>query len=156
MRVIGWAIAGCILVGTILLQRWFRKIEGRRRRRMLAGRPPISPEEIYETSAACCDLRRADFLKAWNAIAKILQVDPGVMRPSDPLADLDVGGKSSLKAFIFHDLYLLEQHLLARCNRLQDWREMGNLTDVMSMVRFACESDARDRKGGEKSESHTI
>lgn len=79
-------------VGTLWLQDWLgcRRLEGALRRDALADRLPQDEQIIYTTTYADDGYDYERFVEVWHLIARTLQVDPQVLRPSDRLENLIV------------------------------------------------------------------
>lgn len=59
--------------------------EKRRRLALLRDRPDLSIDDIYSMFYAASGLSRGSVTDAWSAIANILGVKPGQLRPEDSL-----------------------------------------------------------------------
>jgi hypothetical protein len=133
-----------IVVVFELISRSARAAEARVRRAKLTGRPKLDPVEICRSEVENASLPEVGFLDAWNSIAQVLQVDPGLLRPHDLLKDLDVG-----TWWFVNDFNYLESYLQTYAQS-SEYREIGNLPDVFSAVKFACQTRERDVKAKAK------
>ena len=50
------------------------------------GREPLSSSEIFTRFFSDTQFREAEFIALWNEIGTLLQISPGVLRPSDRFA----------------------------------------------------------------------
>src|SRR5579871_1096157 len=121
---------------SILTSRSARAAEGRARRRKLSDRVRLDPITIYRSAIKDMSIDDGKFFDAWNAIARILRVNPVSLRPDDSFTDLDVG-----TWWFINDLYFLDVYLQS-CAVGREALEIRRLTNVLLAVQFVC----RDRK----------
>lgn len=99
----------------------------RKRKQYVLNRVNLSDDEFFLQFYSDSELPKAKIIKVWHDIALILDVDPGKLRPSDKLTELDGYNKYNQPNISSMELYIIDNSF---CNSEK------NLDTIDSIVRF--------------------
>lgn len=140
-----WALLAfliaCVLVGLHL-----EKTRIQRKRARFSGREPLTPEQIFSRYYSTSELSITSVSKTWNDIARLLKIDPQLLRPEDRLDIQLTPEKGFPMEDELADLNEYIQTATANTSATTDRRALVTVNDIIHLVAAAKSSRAEAQR----------